>query len=939
MIFSLFNKAVKIKNLLQFDLFNKREDDLFTGQVNDEGKKLLPSDTNPNVRRWQNTEDTETNENKPEESYIGNIGNSESENKDHNYNANVARNLKHMDTPVSEWKAVPVKNVVVTKNDKGKAVSMPEFDFEVCKDFAHAPSLYANSSNSDACCELCGTGIKKVYWLYNQNKKWTLAVGSECVTHFQEGESGEQLSRSKKIELAKDLIREGKDLQLQLLKTYYQHTQTYSGARGGFFTKGHARRLNNRAFKLFNKSEDNEKELLNFFTRNREKAETLIKEIKSMLWIKPMDIKESRVDKIESTGDTIVKYKVFYKDDKYDYDQYTQKELDKMYFNWEETFFPAQTKSFKNWFGDSKVVDKDGNPLVVYHGTNNEFDVFNIGTPKSAPGNFRGVYFVDNEREAKDYGEKTKAVYLRITNPLIGHPYEEYAKSKGIDYHANRFTITKDEVEKWILENKFDGIIRPAKTQYNLEGSEYIVFSPNQIKSATGNNGDFDSSNPNITKSIEEDMREVFLFGKAIRFSKNPKLTQFNLFDNQLDVFDENRPLAGQTKQFGENDTRKFDANKHRWIDADQEAQKTEPTKPTKKLKTFQEFLEDVIQARQKASEENPKLKKKNDEIIAHYINPEQNENKHGYSFEQIKRNYDDYLVNNIETEEEYKDLIQTMENHSKRGQRKLEPGYKLTRQQYYEMRGHPFDTLPKNGENGKINNERYKIMHKLDTDHFHEIQMAIREGIKVSDEVINSLPVGLRKNLLTPKEEPKVLSIEERINRAGELGKKAFHAGKKAVPAQDSELMKLLEGLQVGQRGNEIMEAWSNAWHKENSNAPIEKQPYEMKKNDWVSRFTDKYYSCLMTDAEKVKAHSPEFHKANIEDFNEIHKKSVQQALSEGKAVPEEVLKDYPELKHQYKGISLPAVEGLTPGFTTGDKPIKKSEVEILREKELLRK
>jgi len=33
---------------------------------------------------------------------------------------------------------------------------------------------------------------------------------------------------------------------------------------------------------------------------------------------------------------------------------------------------------FRDWFGDSKVVDKDSNPLVVYHGTRSSvvFDVF-----------------------------------------------------------------------------------------------------------------------------------------------------------------------------------------------------------------------------------------------------------------------------------------------------------------------------------------------------------------------------------------------------------------------------------------------------------------------------------------------------------------------------------------------------------------------------------
>lgn len=36
------------------------------------------------------------------------------------------------------------------------------------------------------------------------------------------------------------------------------------------------------------------------------------------------------------------------------------------------------SKSFKKWFGESKVVDENGEPLVVYHGSSSEFDTFAI---------------------------------------------------------------------------------------------------------------------------------------------------------------------------------------------------------------------------------------------------------------------------------------------------------------------------------------------------------------------------------------------------------------------------------------------------------------------------------------------------------------------------------------------------------------------------------
>ena len=33
----------------------------------------------------------------------------------------------------------------------------------------------------------------------------------------------------------------------------------------------------------------------------------------------------------------------------------------------------VDTPEFKNWFGDSKVVDENGNPIVVYHGSGTTF--------------------------------------------------------------------------------------------------------------------------------------------------------------------------------------------------------------------------------------------------------------------------------------------------------------------------------------------------------------------------------------------------------------------------------------------------------------------------------------------------------------------------------------------------------------------------------------
>jgi len=51
--------------------------------------------------------------------------------------------------------------------------------------------------------------------------------------------------------------------------------------------------------------------------------------------------------------------------------------------------YQTETPAFKRWFGDSKVVDENGKPLVVYHGTNRDFDAFDLFSEPSTGGGKR----------------------------------------------------------------------------------------------------------------------------------------------------------------------------------------------------------------------------------------------------------------------------------------------------------------------------------------------------------------------------------------------------------------------------------------------------------------------------------------------------------------------------------------------------------------------
>ena len=82
---------------------------------------------------------------------------------------------------------------------------------------------------------------------------------------------------------------------------------------------------------------------------------------------------------------------------------------------------PLDNPAFRRWFGDSKVVDERGEPLVVYHGTNahayspgERIEVFGTGSRG-------GAFFSSDPRIASQYGERVYAVYLRLESPLVLH--------------------------------------------------------------------------------------------------------------------------------------------------------------------------------------------------------------------------------------------------------------------------------------------------------------------------------------------------------------------------------------------------------------------------------------------------------------------------------------------------------------------------------------
>ena len=151
-------------------------------------------------------------------------------------------------------------------------------------------------------------------------------------------------------------------------------------------------------------------------------------------------------------------------------------------------FTPEQrAANFDAWFGGSKVVDAEGKPLVVYHGTNKDFSEFSkdgvkpLGFPDK-----QGFYFTSDPSYAGDYGAALMPVYLSIRNPYRA-PRDGYE-------HTYISPSRRAELEAM----GHDGVVFEGNEN---QPPEIVAFRPEQIKSATGNSGRFDPNSTSLTDS------------------------------------------------------------------------------------------------------------------------------------------------------------------------------------------------------------------------------------------------------------------------------------------------------------------------------------------------------------------------------------------------------------------------------------------------------
>lgn len=166
------------------------------------------------------------------------------------------------------------------------------------------------------------------------------------------------------------------------------------------------------------------------------------------------------------------------------------------------------SSAFKKWFKNSKVVDENGQPLVVYHGTKqgdfSSFDKSKIGAQTDYGYRGKGFYFTPQQELAAMYSRdwqkfkqvpnengRVMPVYLSVQNPYI-------IKSK--DAHNILSKFESESFTRKLQEQGYDGVfveMDDLVKSYDGELQEIIVFEPTQIKSVY-NRGTFDENNANV---------------------------------------------------------------------------------------------------------------------------------------------------------------------------------------------------------------------------------------------------------------------------------------------------------------------------------------------------------------------------------------------------------------------------------------------------------
>lgn len=167
---------------------------------------------------------------------------------------------------------------------------------------------------------------------------------------------------------------------------------------------------------------------------------------------------------------------------------------------------------FKGWFGNSKLVDDAGAPLVMYHGTSKDVNF------KKFKGNQNGIWFtpdaatasqyaVENDSQGATYNPDTRRyelthqaarvmpTFVSLKNPKV---YDETQPMPDSIRTASNYRRAQADVWGQLKAEGHDGVIFKNGGKITTA----VAFNPQQVKSAVSNDGSFDTNDGNISSLL-----------------------------------------------------------------------------------------------------------------------------------------------------------------------------------------------------------------------------------------------------------------------------------------------------------------------------------------------------------------------------------------------------------------------------------------------------
>ncbi|NBS67940.1 hypothetical protein EBT31_03370, partial [bacterium] len=151
----------------------------------------------------------------------------------------------------------------------------------------------------------------------------------------------------------------------------------------------------------------------------------------------------------------------------------------------------VESPAFKKWFGDSKIIDVDGSPLVVYTGTSKDKDFAKFNVPRN------GAWFTISPKDASMYAMENDSMGFKWEGV---RPVEVNTASRVIPAYLrieNPYKVTEADNARMNKDNYkraqaafFDELRAKGYDGVDMGDGIFVVLgSSNQIKSAIGNVG------------------------------------------------------------------------------------------------------------------------------------------------------------------------------------------------------------------------------------------------------------------------------------------------------------------------------------------------------------------------------------------------------------------------------------------------------------------